>query len=263
MSTEELSFDYLIEFSNNIRFEKIMLILLAIAILIIVSKSITLFFTRLYQRLPNKKTLILKISTIFTFFLNIGGSIYIFYSVLQPPTELLIAFLGSATFAVGFALKDLVASIISGITIIIDPPFQVGDRIQFKDIYGEIKHIGLRAVRVRNLDNQIITIPNLSFVTDAVLCANPGKLNKNVIIDFYFKSDSNIKEAKRILYELAATNRYTYLNEAITMVVDNCWKQDIFCLKLTLKAHVIDARFEKAFQTDLITKIAEIMPQKF
>lgn len=263
MSTEELSFDYLIEFSSNIRFEKIVLILLSIAVLIILSKTITIFFTRLYLRIPNKKTLILKVSTILTFFLNIGGSVYIFYSVLQPPTELLIAFLGSATFAVGFALKDLVASIISGITLIIDPPFQVGDRIQFKDIYGEITHIGLRAVRLKNLDNQIITIPNLSFITDAVLCANPGKINKNVITDFYFKSDSNIKEIRHIIHDLVATNRYTYLNEPIVIVVDNCWKQEVFCLKLTLKAHVIDARFEKAFQTDLVTKIAEMIPQKF
>jgi small-conductance mechanosensitive channel len=38
--------------------------------------------------------------------------------------------------ALGFALKDLAASILAGLIIIIDRPFQVGDRVNFNGTYG-------------------------------------------------------------------------------------------------------------------------------
>lgn len=259
MSTDDLSFDYLIAFSNSFKLQKLFLVCLGIGLLIFISKSIALIAMQISMRLPTKKTLIFQTSTIFTFFFNIVGSIYIFYGILQPPKELLIAFLGSATVAVGFAFKDLVSSLISGITIVMDPPFQVGDRIKFKDLYGEIKHIGLRAVRLKTLDNQIVTIPNSSFVNDFVLCANNGQINMHVVMNFYFALDADMQLVKDLLYETVVTSRYIYINEPIIMVVGNFWQQDILCFQLTLKAHVLDAKFEKAFQTDIITRATKIL----
>jgi hypothetical protein len=43
------------------------------------------------------------------------------------------------------------------------------------------------------------------------------------------------------------------------MVIDNFWQQDILCFQLTLKAHVLDAKFEKAFQTDIITRSTKLL----
>lgn len=259
MYAEALSFDDLITFSNSFELKKIILLLVCIAALISVSRFILLVAKYLSTHLSTKKTLVFQVSTIFTFFLNIFGSCYIFYKVLNPPNELLIAFLGSATFAVGFALKDLVASLISGVMIILDPPFQVGDRIHFKDLYGEIKHIGLRAVRLNTNDNQVITIPNLSFVHDAVYCATNGGLNMNVSTNFYLSLNCNIEEVKKILYETVITSKYVYLNKPIAMTVDNSWQQEKLYLQLAINAHVIDTRFEKDFQTDLIVRGTKIL----
>jgi len=258
MSTEDNEIDYLAIISDAIRLEKVILIFLGIWFLISLSKAIRVLSNKLYSELPTKKTIIFQISTIFTFFLNIAGSFYIFYSILKPPKELLIAMLGSATFATGLALKDLVTSLISGVTIIMDTPFQVGDRILFNNIYGEIKHIGLRAVRLQTLDNQIVTIPNSSFVNNAVICANPGQINLNVIMKFYLSPESDIEKAKNILKTTVITSRYAYLNEPIIIVVDTVWQGEIMCMLLTLKAHVIDAKYEKAFQTDIITRATKI-----
>ncbi len=191
--------------------------------------------------------------------LNVFGNMYIFYKVLNPPSELLIAFLGSATFAIGFALKDLVASLISGIMIILDPPFQVGDRIKYKDLQGEIKHIGLRAVRISTNDGYIITIPNSNLVNNCVLCATNGFISMNVITSFYFSASSNIEHIKSTIYEIVTTSKYAYLDKPVDITIDNQWVQDILCIKLTLKAYVIDARFEKTFQTDVITRVNKIL----
>jgi small-conductance mechanosensitive channel len=258
MSTDELPIDYLSTLSDVFKFEKILLILLGISALIFLSRGIKAMAESLYNKIPTKKTLIFQISTMMAFFLNIFGSFYIFYAIISPPREFLIAILGSITFASGLAIKDLVSSIISGITIIIDPPFQVGDRIRFKDIYGEIKHIGLRAIKVQNLDNQIITIPNQNFLNDMVLCANSGSININVVVPFYVAIEADLEKAKSILREIVITSRFAYLNEPILMAADHVWRADVLCIELILKAHTMDASFEKEFKTDIITRANKV-----
>lgn len=254
MSTDIDAIDYLATLSEFLKIEKILLILISITILIFISQGIKSFSERLYKNAPSKKTIILQFSTILTFFINIFGSFYIFYTILNPPREFLIAILGSITFASGLAIKDLVASVISGITIILNPPFNVGDRIRFKDIYGEIKHIGLRAVTLQNLDNQTITIPNQNFLNEAVLCANKGRVSINVVMNFYFSLKADIEKVQEILKEIVVTSKYAYLKEPIIMGLDQIWKADLLCYQLTLKAYALDASFEKDLQTDVISR---------
>ena len=55
---------------------------------------------------------------------------------------------GLVFFAFSFSSKDLVASLMSGIILLFDRPFQVGDRISFDGVYGEILEIGLRGVQI-------------------------------------------------------------------------------------------------------------------
>ena len=77
-------------------------------------------------------------------------------SVRLVPTALTVIG-GALAFAVGFALRDLVASFIAG--IMFDRPFQVGDRVAYGGEYGDIITIGLRSVRMNTLDHNIIIIP--------------------------------------------------------------------------------------------------------
>ena len=57
--------------------------------------------------------------------------------MLDLSWEVLIAVGGTVAVAIGFALKDFVASIVAGLVILVDRPFQVGDRVSFDGYYGE------------------------------------------------------------------------------------------------------------------------------
>lgn len=254
MSMDSVSLGYLTALSDFFNAEKILLLFLCIALLLFASKAIKVFSDHLRQKLPSRRILIAQVTTILNFFIHLGGSFYIFYGVLKPPQELMIAFLGSATFAVGLALKDLVASLISGITIIMDPPFQVGDRVRFKEVYGEIKHVGLRAVRLQTLDMSLVTIPNLIFVNEAVVCANKGKLNLNVITKFHVCLSNDMNLVQNVLKEVIITSKYAYLEEPINIIIDIIWHVDVLCFEVSVNAHVIDARYEKAYQSDIYVR---------
>ena len=261
MFTDDMSLDYLSFFSDILKLEKLVLFMVSIAVLLFASKAIKLFSHNLCDKLPSRRILIFQVTTVIIFFLHIVGGFYIFYKLFNPPKELLIALLGSATVAIGFSLKDLVGSLISGITLILDPPFQVGDRVKFKDIYGEIKYIGLRAVRIQTLDMQIVTIPNLNFTNEAILCANKGKLNLNVCSHFYVSLENDIKKIEHILRETVISSRYAYLEEPVVTVIEQVWKVDVLCYEIVLKAHVLDARYEKDFQTDIYTRAIKALQE--
>jgi small-conductance mechanosensitive channel len=60
---------------------------------------------------------------------------------------------------------------ISGIIILLDAPFRVGDRIEIQglDTWGDVVDIGLRTTRIRTLDNRMVIVPNSNISKNQVV----------------------------------------------------------------------------------------------
>jgi len=72
-----------------------------------------------------------------------------------------LAGLGIAGLAVALALQPTLSNIFSGVALILDGTFKVGDIIQLADgKMGEVYKIGLRTTRIKSFDNDMIIIPN-------------------------------------------------------------------------------------------------------
>ena len=71
-----------------------------------------------------------------------------------------IASLSIGGLALGLAAQDTLANLFGAVSIFLDKPFRIGDRIQLDAVDGMVESIGLRSTRVRNLDGHLITIPN-------------------------------------------------------------------------------------------------------
>lgn len=80
----------------------------------------------------------------------------------------LLAGVGIGGIAMAMAAKDFVANIFGGITVFIDKPFKVGDRIQMDGYDGFVQEIGIRITRIRTFAGRVITVPNHKF-TDSYL----------------------------------------------------------------------------------------------
>ena len=114
-------------------------------------------------------------------------------NVIEPPIETLIAVTASAGIAVGFASQDILKNIFGGIMILLDRPFQAGDKIQVGSLYGEVLSIGLRTVRIVTPDDSIVSIPNGEIVNQSVSNANSGAFNCQVVAEFFLPPDIDIK----------------------------------------------------------------------
>ena len=67
---------------------------------------------------------------------------------------------GIISVMIGFAVQDIAANFISGIFLLIDRPFVVGDTIQIKNYSGTVNKISLRSTEIITFDGPIVTIPN-------------------------------------------------------------------------------------------------------
>lgn len=83
----------------------------------------------------------------------------------------LLAFGGLGGIVVGFAAKDTLSNLFSGMMLHMDRPFKVGERIYIsgKEIEGTVEKIGWRQTRIRNYESQPLYVPNAIFGSSAVL----------------------------------------------------------------------------------------------
>lgn len=83
-------------------------------------------------------------------------------------TVSLVTSLGIAGLTIGFAAKDALSNIISGIFIFWDRPFVVGDLVEIGGHYGRVAEITMRSTRVVTPDGRMLAIPNAQVVNTIV-----------------------------------------------------------------------------------------------
>ena len=109
----------------------------------------------------------------------------------------LLAFGGVGGLAVGLAARDMLANLFGGLTIYMDRPFVVGDKISLQDqnIEGFVEHIGWRQTRIRGYDRTPVYVPNALFTNLAVV--NPSRMQNrriNVVIGLRYQDFSRLND---------------------------------------------------------------------
>lgn len=151
----------------------------------------------------------------------------------------LIAGLGIMGFIVGFALKDTLGNLASGIFILFHKPFKVGDYVDVGGISGTVNSIGVAASEIHTIGNEKVTIPN------SVIWKNPitnytGLKWRRMDLTFGISYDDNINKAMKIIDDILKKDERILADPEYQMFVkelaDNsvnialraCAKTDVF-----------------------------------
>ncbi len=119
-------------------------------------------------------------------------------SQLGIDVSAMLAGLGVAGIALGFAAQETVANMIAGFLIFWDRPFVIGDHISTEGRYGEVKEITLRTTRIRTLDNTYVVIPNKQII-GAILINHSMYGETRVVIPVGIAYKEDIAEARAVL----------------------------------------------------------------
>lgn len=109
----------------------------------------------------------------------------------------LVAGLGLTGFALGFALKDVLSNLVSGLMLLIYRPFKIGDQIEMGAYEGTIKTIRMRDTIVRSYDGRMIVIPNTKLITEVVINNSAARLVRDAVA-FEITTETDIEVAREI-----------------------------------------------------------------
>ena len=245
------------QFFDNLNFGRILLAVSIIVVATWLARILTRNAEVWSQRYLTHRHVLMNSAAIARFLLYIIGVILAATTLFTFSREALLASAGAIALTFSLAFQDLASSFVGGITLLIDRPFQVGDRVAFKQFYGDIVEIGLRAVRLRTLDDSLVSIPNNQFLKEAVSSANDGALDMQVVIDFYLDPNAPITVAKRLVYESVVTSKYVFLAKPVVVLVQEKIIDVVFTLEIRAKAYVFNTQYEKAFVTDVTERVKE------
>ena len=107
----------------------------------------------------------------------------------------LVAGLGFTSFIVGFATKDILNNLLSGVLILWKEPFKIGDYIFVKDRQGKVEYIGVRATTLRMDDGERILMPNGDMYSNPLTIRGAGA-ERRMKLDISIGYDAEIEQAK-------------------------------------------------------------------
>ncbi len=246
---------HLSELGNIIRWSGVFASIIWIAAAWLILRLASRFVEAFAGEFSSRRMTLQKVYTVLQFVIYVSSTIAVVLLSFRMDETTLAVVGGSIAVAVGFAMKDLVASYIAGLIIMLDHPFQVGDRVEFGGEYGDIIAIGLRSVRMRTLDDNTVTIPNSKFLTDLTSSGNYGELDMQVVLDFYIGPDQDVDLARIIVNEAALSSRYIYLSKPVVVLVNQWQTEFLMGVRLRLKAYVLDTRYEMDFQSDVSLRV--------
>lgn len=112
---------------------------------------------------------------------------------------------GIVSVALGFASQTSVSNIISGLFLVSERPFGVGDVIRVGTTTGEVLSVDLLSVKLRTFDNLFVRIPNETLIKSEVVNLNRFPIRRiDLLLGVAYKED--IGRVRRVLQAVADAN---------------------------------------------------------
>jgi len=115
----------------------------------------------------------------------------------------ILASAGVVGLAIGFGAQSLIKDLFSGLLILLEDQYSVGDLVRVGETTGKVEHLTLRASHVRNLDGAMTIIPNGTIAT----VSNLSKGWSRVVLDIEIDYDEDMDRAMQVMLDVARALR--------------------------------------------------------
>jgi len=92
----------------------------------------------------------------------------------------LVTVIGAVGLAFSLAIQDILKNFFSGVYLLLERPFRVGDTIKVKDQEGVVENIGVRTTTLRTVHNVRVMVPNAMIFAEVV--ANQSEAREGPIV---------------------------------------------------------------------------------
>ena len=131
----------------------------------------------------------------------------------------LLAGLGIAGIAIGFAMQNTLSNFAAGGMILSNQPFDVGDEIEVAGAVGTVKRMSLVSTTILTADNQTLIIPN-STIWGGVIRNRTAQPTRRVDFTFNIGYRDDLEKAERVLREVVLANEHVLKDPAPVIKVN-------------------------------------------
>ncbi|RCS42064.1 mechanosensitive ion channel family protein [Bremerella cremea] len=126
-------------------------------------------------------------------------------TALEVDITPIVAAIGATGLVVGLALQGTLSNFASGIMILVNRPFDVGDVVTAGGVTGVIHQMNLVSTTFRTFDNQTIHVPNNSIWNNVItnITANP---TRRVDLEFSIGYDDDFEQAEQIIMDVVKSH---------------------------------------------------------
>jgi len=176
-------------------------------------------------------------------------------TVLGIDTAAVLTSLGIAGLSIGFAARDALANLISGVLIFWDRPFVIGDLVEVEGHYGRVERITLRSTRIVTVDGRMLAVPNATIVNTTV-ASYTNFPHLRLDVDVSIGLAERIDRARALLLELVQQDR-AFLAEPAPRVVVRVLGD--YAITLQLQAWLDDEKTHVAKRFELRERAFEAL----
>jgi small-conductance mechanosensitive channel len=132
----------------------------------------------------------------------------------------LVVSLGVGSLALGLAAQDTLANMFAGFILMLDRPFRIGERIRLASgEVGDVEAIGIRATRIKTLDETVLFVPNSVLVKEKLV--NQSRPTREITsrLELGVAYGTDLARARRVLADAALAAEYVATERAPVVLV--------------------------------------------
>ncbi|MBX7494109.1 mechanosensitive ion channel [Qipengyuania sp. 1NDW9] len=120
-------------------------------------------------------------------------------------TTSILAALGGMALAIGLALQGTLSNVASGVMILVQRPFKIGEAISAGSVTGVVQQIGLFTTELKQFDGLFVMVPNSQLWNQAIVNFHRHPIRRFELIVGIAYGDS-MEQARKVLLEIAAAD---------------------------------------------------------
>jgi small-conductance mechanosensitive channel len=166
---------------------------------------------------------------------------------------------GALSLGIGFGLQNVVSNFVSGLILLAERPFKVGDWIVAGDVSGTVRKISVRATEIETFQRQAVILPNSNLINNAV--GNWTHRNKLGRIDIKVgvAYGSDVKRVHAILMDIARAHPMVLKNPEPFVLFANFGAA---ALEFEIRVFVADIMNGSVVQNDIRFAIFDVFEEE-
>ena len=161
----------------------------------------------------------------------------------------LTVILGALSVGIGLGMQNIFNNFVSGIILIFEKPFKIGDFISLNDKKGRVQKIGIRSSTLLTDKGSEIIIPNGDLVSGQVINWTHKQLEYKAELNLKLSASSNLKEIKKVILEEITKSKYLVKDSSIEILYKTVSINDF---ELTIKCWIVNIYKEPKFKSSII-----------